>query len=67
MGNPIKLKIMEKFSYDKNGLGLAEMGFLAVNFPTIFDTATKADTEADILNIARKAIEAIQAGLVENE
>jgi len=53
-------------SYDKKGLGVAEMTFLSVNYPDIFkeiwDMMDVDETGA--LEMARKAIKAIELHLV---
>jgi hypothetical protein len=57
-------------SYDKNGLGIAEMTFISVNYPTIWDMMDKAfDDEQDelALNIARKAIKLHNLKMIEME
>lgn len=53
-------------SYDEKGLGVAEMTFLSVNYPDIFDQISEAmdEDEALALNIARKAIACINGGLI---
>lgn len=52
--------------YDKNGLGVAEMTFLSVNYPDIFDEVSNAmdEDETLALNMARKAIACINGGLI---
>jgi hypothetical protein len=55
-------------SYDKNGLGIAEMTFISVNYPLIWDMMDKAfDDEQDelALNIARKAIKLHNLKMIE--
>ncbi len=53
-------------SYDKNGLGIAEMTFISVNYPEIWDTIyTLFDTnEQEALSIARKVIECKNRGII---
>ena len=48
-------------TYDKNGLGIAEMTYLSVNYPEIFETVwnTFDENEEKALDLARKAIKAI--------
>jgi hypothetical protein len=55
-------------SYDKNGLGIAEMTFISVNYPDIWEQMDKAfDDEQDelALNIARKAIKLHNLKMIE--
>lgn len=54
-------------TYDKNGLGIAEMTYLSVNYPDIFATIWNMfdEDEEGALDLARKAIAAIKAGKVE--
>lgn len=53
-------------SYDKNGLGIAEMTFISVNYPDIFNELyEEMDTsEVMALNNARRVIEAHNQGLL---
>lgn len=56
-------------SYDENGIGVSELVFLSVNYPEIYQTVETAidDDEASGLELARIAIEAANAGLIERE
>lgn len=52
---------------DLKGLGYAELGFLALNIPSIFDVVSgliDAGMGADGLALARKAIAVYNAGLI---
>ena len=53
-------------SYDKNGLGVAEMTFLSVNYKDIFNELwEEMSIDEDMaLNNARLAIEAHNKGLI---
>jgi len=54
-------------SYDKKGLGVAEMTFISVNYPDIWTEIEKAfdDGKDDLgLEIARQAIEVINQKLI---
>ena len=53
-------------SYDKNGLGVAEMTFISVNYPDIFEELWKEMdiSEAMALNNARIVIEYHNGGLL---
>lgn len=54
-------------SYDKKGLGVAEMTFISVNYPetfkVIWDLMDTNETKA--LDLAREFIEAYNKGLIE--
>lgn len=53
-------------TYNKEGLGISELTYLAVNYPEIYDTiedCLQVDEELG-LELARKSIEAINFGLV---
>lgn len=54
-------------SYDKKGLGVAEMTFISVNYPETFQLLWDLmDTdEQKALNLARNFIEAYNNGLIE--
>jgi hypothetical protein len=56
-------------SYDKKGLGIAEMTFVSVNYPTIWQVAYDLfDTdEAGAMEIIRKTVEVHNQGLIEME
>jgi hypothetical protein len=57
-------------SYDKKGLGAAEMIFVSVNYPSVWKLIDKAfdDDQDEIgLDIARDTIKAHNAGLIEVE
>jgi hypothetical protein len=57
-------------SYDKKGLGVAEMTFVAVNYPSVWKLIDKAfddDRDKVALDIARDTILAHNAGLIEVE
>jgi len=54
-------------TYDKRGLGIAEMTFISINHPDIWEEMDKAfdDGKDELaLDIARKAIEAREQGLL---
>jgi len=51
-------------TYNRNGLGISELVFLAVNYPVIYETLEKISDVRMMLVIARKAISAINLGLV---
>jgi len=54
-------------SYDKNGLGFAELSYLALYFPEVFNTLEKAledNQETIALEIARKTIQAYKLNLI---
>jgi len=55
-------------TYNKNGIGLAEMTEVALYMPEIFDTVTQAlndgENEAEILDTVHKAISAYNEGLL---
>jgi hypothetical protein len=55
-------------SYDKNGLGIAEMTFVSINYPTVWAEMDKAfDDNNDLLalNLARKTIALHNEHLIE--
>jgi len=54
-------------SYDKEGLGMAEMTFISVNYPETFDIIWNLfdEDEKGALDLAREFIEAYNKGLVE--
>jgi len=57
-------------SYDKKGLGIAEMTFVSVNYPSVWKEMEQAfmdDKDALALDIARDTIAAHNAGLIEVE
>jgi hypothetical protein len=46
-------------SYDENGLGIAEMTFISINYPETWETMEKAfddNQDSVVLEIARKTI-----------
>lgn len=53
--------------YDAKGLGIAEMTFLAVNYPSIFEVVRGLlGTPQQALRLARAAIAAHNAGMISN-
>lgn len=56
-------------SYDKNGLGFAEINLCALYFPTVFETLAEAfETDPlEALMIVRKTIDEYNLGLIEKE
>ena len=55
-------------SYDKQGLGIAEMTFISVNYPEVWkamDHMFDDGKDKEALELARKAIEAHNKGLME--
>jgi hypothetical protein len=50
-------------SYDKNGLGIAELTFLAVNYPATFDLV-ESMLDNGGLELARKFIKAYNEGMI---
>lgn len=54
-------------SYDKNGLHITEIAYIALNLPEVFDTVQEAINDGEsgaALKIAQKAIEAKNRGLL---
>lgn len=56
-------------SYDKNGLGIAEMTQVAIYWPSIYDVAmSQLDSNPRVaLDIVQKTIDAYNAGMIERE
>lgn len=55
-------------SYDKNGLGIAEMTFVSMNYPEVWEQIDKAfddDKDLEALDIARKCIACHNAKLMQ--